>query len=274
MKNLLTIFSLIFTLTLQNLVSADALDDFKNVIASKHFLIKYTVKTDTTYANDKRNSGYFIKSDGDAKIVDNNFSLDTMNFTEGINGEDFFIETVSAQKFGKMNVAVSYYKIDEKLFQFSRMIKDGKYKDFGKQMVAVYEINNKKIYGSIYLKNIMDLLSDEENYTRAGSGTNDEGLNYFDVKSKNKEDSNSLKAMRFYLKDDKIAKIAIAEYSRDSISDEMKGTHSIIEVEEFNSNPDDSYFKLPEKFKKTHFFGSWKYSGTVLNFMRSEIEDE
>ena len=272
MKNLLTIFSLIFTLTLPNLVSADALDDFKNVIASKHFLIKYTVKTDTTDANDKRNSGYFMKSGGNVKIVDNNFSLDTANFTEGINGEDFFIETVYAQKFGKMNDAVSYYKIDEKLFQISRMIKNGKYKDFGKQIAAVYEINNKKIYGSIQLKNIMDLLSDEENYIRAGSGTNDEGLNYFDVKSKN--DSDALKAIRFYFKDDKIARIAIAEYSRDSISDEMKGTRSIIEIEEFNSNPDDSYFKLPEKFKKTQFFGSWKYSGTVFRFMSSEVEDE
>lgn len=257
-----------------NLVLADALDDFKAVITNKRFLIKYTVQTDSTNDNDKRNTGYFMRSDGNAKILDNDFSKDIANFTftEGINGEDFFIEIISTQKFGKMNVAVSYYKIGNKLFQISRMIKDGKYKDFAKKIAALYEINDKKIYGNIHIKNIVDVLSNEENYSRAGSGTNDESLNYFDVKSKN--DSNALKAMRFYFDGDTIKRIAIAEYSKNLNSDEIKGNRSIIEIEEFNSNPDENYFKLPEKFKKTQSFGSWKYNGTVLNFMKGGLEDE
>lgn len=272
MKNFLAIFSLIFTLTMPNLVSADALDDFKTVIASKHFLIKYTVQTDSTNDTSKRNTGYFIKSDGNAKIVDNNFSLDITNFTEGINGEDFFIETVSVAQVGKMNIAVSYYKIDDKLFQISRMIQNGKYKDFSRTPAFYYEIGDKKIYGSVYLKHIMDTLIDEKNYTRAGSGTNEEGLNYFDVKSSTADDS--INAIRFYFDGNTIKKISIAEYNKNSNTGEIKGTRSIIEIEEFHSDPADSNFRLPDKFKKTKSFGQWKYNGTVFNFMKGWAKNE
>ena len=103
MKNFLAIFILIFTLAFPNLVSADALDDFKNVIASKHFLIKYTVKTDDTNDEKKQNSGYFMKYKGDTKIIDNKFSLNSTKFTEGINGEDFFIETILDNQIGQSN---------------------------------------------------------------------------------------------------------------------------------------------------------------------------
>ena len=154
------------------------------------------------------------------------------------------------------------------------MIKNGKYKDFGDHTMHYCEIGDKKIYGTNYIKDIIDTVLDEENYTRAGSGTNDEGLNYCE-----NDDSNSLKAIRYYFDGNIVKRIAIVNYSKNSETGEIKGSRSIIEIEEFNANPDDSNFKFPNKFKKNKSFGQWKYNGAVFghgleSFMEGWSEDE
>ena len=102
---------------------------------------------------------------------------------------------------------------------FSEYVESGKEKIFGKEFqydkyLVKRTLKNGKIAEESYflyydetknLKNIMGSLLDEENYTRAGNGTNEEGLNYFDVKSVTDEDS--LKAIRYYFEGNTIKKL-------------------------------------------------------------------
>ena len=56
----------------------------------------------------------------------------------------------------------------------------------------------------------------------------------------------------------------------------MKGTRSIIEIEEIDSNPDDSYFKLPDKYKDFWSMGQWHYNnflyGGDINSFFDEVQ--
>lgn len=264
MKKFLMFFSLIVALALPNFTQADALEDFKNVIASKHFVIKYTIKTDDTNDEKKRNFGYLMKvkrnwqiADSDS-YYDNYISANNGKFIEGINGEDFILEKITHIPGNYYSHVACYYKIEDKLFIRNRIFRKGKYRDAKSPFTSYYEIGNKKIYGNINIKIVMDSLLDEENYFLVGSGTNDEGLIHFDVKLKT-SDGDSLKAIRYYFDNSNIKRITIATYNRDLETGEMKGSRSIIEVEEFNSNPNDSDFKLPDKFRKFESMGKWTY---------------
>ena len=284
MKNFL--ISLIATVIfiLPNFAQADALEDFKNILASKHFFIKYTYQRDGDYYNTAGGKGAFVKNKDNAQIMNaQNFNTPHIAI-EAYDGNNFYTEDGVQHKGdsskNKMSDMLSkipticHLKIDDKLFMLTKIEKTGKslYRngkiayyqevdedfDFLKTQKVTLPIGTVESYKyQTALSSAIIALFNKENdiysgkylYRRAGSGTTEDGLEYFDFKCE-VGNGNVLNAIRYSFKDGVIKQISMAMYSKDPQSGEVSGHKTIIDVEEFNTNPAPNYFQLPKNFKK------------------------
>ena len=259
MKKFLIGFIAALTLIFPNIVQADALDDFKKILESKHFFIKYIIEHDS---NAKRDKGYLYKDKKTGYQIagDNGSNAQNMIF-EASDRDNFYLEnkimndSVNCQ----LNPAQCQLKIENKLFMFFKTECKGKidYATIGNLKYAIYEEVDKNFeFPTAFTSAINALLNKEQDidsgkyiYNRAGSGRSEDGLSYFDIKA-DTGNENLLNAVRYYFDGNTIKKIAIAGYYKNPKTNEVIGQHMIINVEEFGTNPDQNYFKLPDKFKK------------------------
>jgi hypothetical protein len=281
MKNFLVSFIVMAIFVLPNVAQADTLDDFKNILASKHFLIKYSIQLDLEdYNSNKREIGDFYKDKEGVHVTSgsfNGYSKFTMNWFEAYDGNNFYVEE-SARINGelpkqtkdliknteKMNPSSCQLKIGNKFFELSKM--DGKYFSAPEvDAVISYDITKYAIYKEVddnlnyeggrfnqAIKALFNTKSDSELnqyiYRRAGNGVDSDGFEYFDLKAET-GNANQLNAIRYYFKDGIIKKIAIAGYYKNPETGQSSFGREIILVEEFNNKPDSKYFKLPKNFK-------------------------
>lgn len=263
MKKFLVSFVAAMLFILPNVAQADTLDDFKNILASKHFFIKYTYQRDYTADNTPRI--------GIEAYDGNNF------YTEDATKPNEDSKDKKSKKIDAMmqRPAMCHLKIGDKLFmlmktetkgkvQYNRNNKTAQYKevdeefDFLKTQKIKSSIGTHEsyIYNTALSPAVIALFNEEDDiysgkylYRRAGSGTTADGLEYFDLKSVNSNE-NRLNAIRYYFENGVIKKIDVAVYGKNPQTGELSGNKIIIEVEEFNTNPDPKYFKLPDNFKK------------------------
>ena len=298
MKNFLTGLVAAMILILPNIALADTLDDFKNVLAGKHFFIKYTLHSNSDYQNDtKTGKGVLIKDKGGSQIIDKSmFQNLTYNAIEAYDGNNFYTESGAQRniampetKKSKMLDAMSRLpitcnlKIGDRLFSFIKTETQGKPVYNNNAKTATYQEVDEEFsftktreletpmgtvegyeYKTLLSPAIIALLNEEDDpysgkilYRRAGSGTTEDGLEYFDLKA-DKNSDGYLNAIRYCFKDGVIKKIILAIYSKNQQTGEITGSRTIIDVEEFNTNPDPKYFKLPDSFKKIEKSESWQ----------------
>lgn len=253
-------------LILPNVAQADTLDDFKNILASKHFFIKYTYKIDSDYNDTKTGKGALVKDKDGAQII--NFSNAKHTFIEAYDGNNFYTEI-------NAHVNRCNLKIGDKLFSFTKTENNGKLVYNNNYKVAIYReveedfsftrttthessigVFKSYEYNTSLSPVIIALFNEEDDiysgiylYRHAGSGTTEDGLEYFDLKADIGFDR-YLNAIRYYFDGGVIKKIVFAFYSKSQQTGEITGYKTIIDVEEFNTNPDPKYFKLPDSFKK------------------------
>lgn len=268
MKNFLVSFVLSLTLILPNIAQADSLDDFKNILESKHFSIKFTSQKDGDGYSPKTGKGFLLKDKKNSQIIGSgsNFNAPHKNFA-AYDGNNYYIENDSR---------MCFLKIDDKAFMLMKTEIKGKvtYSSFGgNKKVATYTKTDEEF--NFGLKSdpnsagielgadftdltpaIMALLTKESDarpgvyfYKRAGHGTTEDGLEYFDLKADTLTDD-LLVAVRYCFKDGVIKQVINASYYKNSETGQTQVNRTIIDVEEFNTNPDQKYFKLPDNFKE------------------------
>lgn len=268
MKNFLVSLVLSLTLILPNIAQADSLDDFKNILASKHFFIKYTSQKDGDGYIPKTGKGFLLKDKKNTQIIDgmNNLTAPHKNF-EAYDGNNYYIENDSH---------MCHLKIDDKAFRLMKTEIKGKvtYSSFGRNnKIATYTKTDEEFnFGLKSEPNsaavqiganftdltpaIMALLTKENDvspgvyfYKCAGHGTTEDGLEYFDLKADTLTDD-LLVAVRYCFKDGVIKQIITASYYKNLETGQTQMQRTTIDVEEFNTNPDQKYFKLPDNFKE------------------------
>lgn len=256
-----TILALV--LMMPKFAQADALDDFKNVLLGKHFLIKYSIQRDDNYRDIKRDRGVFQKTKQGAQITNPFYNFDgKIETLEAYDGNNYYYEHKLPMSYNKTTNWRCELKIDDKLFNFFKSERKGKVTYSGSlygtsaTKTALYTETESEL--NFELSGLRDavnaLLTVEPDltkrvYNRAGSGTSEDGLQYFDMKA-DTGDANVLSAVRCYFDGDVIKKIAVAHYNTNSETNETKWMRTVIEVEEFSTNPDPKYFKLPDNFKE------------------------
>ena len=85
-------------------------------------------------------------------------------------------------------------------------------------------------------------------YKRAGSGTLSGGLYYVDLKAVNPAQNVIFDAIRYYFQNGTLIKIEAGQYYKTKAG-KLDGTRTIINVQEFTSEAETKYFKLPEGLK-------------------------
>lgn len=178
---------------LPQVAQADSLDEFKNILASKHFFIKYTYHREGDAYNQPTGAGVFLNDKNNAQIMNQqNFNVPRIGI-EAYDGNNFYTEygaqpNSNSSKGKKASrpdsmmrpPTISHLKLGDKLFFLMERMQKSK--------TAHYQ------EGYIY----STALSPE----------------------------------------------VIALFNK------TEGIKTIIEVEEFNTNPAPKYFKLPANFKK------------------------
>ena len=265
------VFAVIFILP--NIAQADTLDDFKNILSSKHFFIKYTSSYGEEVAINE--SPY----DQHYELMMREYHHSSGVYMEMCDGNNFysekrwkFKEGVDEKYIRRINKDISTpcrLKIGTKLFTYSRTEKNNIPNYFtrisevlhNKKMVNYIDVEEEfDFYNPIIrtalspavaalLNEVEDIYSGKYLYRRAGNGTTEDGLEYFDLKA-DTGISNNLNAIRYCFENGVIKQIFIAVYTKNPQTGEIGGFKTIIEVEEFNTNPDPKYFKLPDNFKK------------------------
>lgn len=81
-------------------------------------------------------------------------------------------------------------------------------------------------------------------YRRVKSGTLPNGQYYVDLKAENLPKNTIFDAIRYYFENGTLVKIEAGQYFRTETG-KLDGVRTIINIYEFNSNPDSKYFKLP-----------------------------
>ena len=284
MKNFLVSLIVAVIFILPNVAQADTLDDFKSVLASKHFLIKYSFQGDFNIDgySTKRDKGEFYKDKDGEHVTSNSAFMDSSNiifvFLEAYDGNNFYTERSfkingevpkkskeALQMYEKMGAAQCQLKIGNKLFDLNKI--QGKYRssyvqgadlpyDFLEQYAIYEEIDENAEMGQLQLRTAINALFNQKSnidlekyiYQRTGNGTDSDGFEYFDLKAET-SNANQLNAIRYYFKDGVIKKIAIAGYYKNPETGQSSFGREIITVEEFNNKPDSKYFKLPKNFK-------------------------
>jgi hypothetical protein len=265
--------SLIITLMfiLPNVVQADTLDDFKNILTGKHFFIKYTSSYDAEVAVNE--SAY----DQHYELMMREIHHSSGVYVEMCEGDNFYSEkrwkfnpNVDKKYIRRINRDISTpcrLKIGNKLFSFSRTENNNipsyftQFSSVRRNKKIVYYVdvdekfnfNNPSIRTALspaigaLINEVEDIASEKYLYRRAGNGTTEDGLEYFDLKAETGLGGN-LNALRYCFDNGIIKKIFIAAYYKDPQTGEITGNRTVIDVEEFNTNPEPKYFRLPENF--------------------------
>ena len=249
---------LIFLLS-SNITQAHALDYFRNVIESKKFTLKYTVESH--YPDTRINL-----TDSDISMIETSEYIDnTTKYIAISNDDDFYVEyflgalnngncilrkndKVYFFSHNTMNSSISYKNSDPYEFESELNIKP-------KQATNYHKIFKPKYIGSMW-KAINALSPDnpkaqyEKVYHLVKTGTNSDGLTYFDLKADNLDDSiNELDVIRYYFNGDKLVKIMMGRYTIDA-QNNRKGQHEIITIEEFSPTPEQKYLSLPSELNE------------------------
>ena len=85
-------------------------------------------------------------------------------------------------------------------------------------------------------------------YTRAGSGTLANGINYFDLKAVNPAENVIFDAIRYYFENGNLVKIEAGKYYKTKTG-KLDGTRTIINIQEFSSEAEPEYLNLPAELK-------------------------
>ncbi len=295
MKNFLVSFIVAVIFILPNVAQADTLDDFKNILASKHFFIKYTYQRDGDAYNTTNNTGVLVKDKDSAQIMNaQNFNTPHIAI-EAYDGNNYYTEdggksdsnspkTKKAQIMDSMtrHPTICHLKIGDKVFmltEFQNKSKTAYYQevdedfDFLKTQKVTLPIGtvDSYVYNTALSQAVIALFNKEDDpysgkylYRRAGSGTTEDGLEYFDFKA-DMRNSDYLNAIRYTFKDGIIKQITLVMYLKNQQTGEISGTKTIIDVEEFNTNPDPKYFQLPKNFKKIEKAPTIEESGQWLS---------
>lgn len=283
MKNFFISFIIAVIFILPNVAQADTLDDFKSVLANKHFLVKYSVQMDFNLDgySTKRDKGEFYKDRDGVHVNAGNF-IDPSNvifvFLEAYDGNNFYAEQSLKvngevpkmskdviQMYANSETANCQLKIGKKLFDlnkiqgkyFSDYVKDANLSyDFLEKYALYKEVDDNLNYEVGRFNRAINALfntksnpeQDQYIYHRAGNGTDSDGFEYFDLKA-DTGNTDALKAIRYYFKSGVIKKIAIAGYYKNPETGQSSFGREIITIEEFNNTPNSKYFQLPKNFK-------------------------
>lgn len=264
MKNFLAVFVAILFI-LPKVAQADTLDDFKNTLASKNFLVKYKVNahrsdySSNPMSNDERSKTCIeVYAGNNFYIEENNLSLRLkienklfyLTKREG-NGKTYYSSQYHGKTDSDLRKCALYYEVAEEI-DFDKY---KKLRELLKPNVAPSpEVKfNIAMQATDWFDAISALFSTKKDstpfYTRTGSGTTEDGLEYFDLRC----DENSggyLNAVRYYFDNGIIKRIAAAVYYKNPQNEEATISSKVIEIEEFNAGSNPKYLKLPEQFKE------------------------
>lgn len=235
-------------------VSADSLDSYRQLLLSNNFTLKY--ENISPAARNKN---------GDAVYMTNRSSMDLTNIDYMTNKATKCIVVASEEKryeeVSTGEAATCRLRDGDELFVFSRVAKDGQDTYIGKKKgevtaVAVDYISiaqSGESFGgddATILLNAMLPNNDRPaggiSYNKIGEGSLQNGLNYVDYKA---HYAGRLELIRYYLKGNVMVKIAAGFYTTNSSGEIIDGRHCILNIEQFNSEVDRKYLRLPAELK-------------------------
>lgn len=235
-------------------VSADALDSYRKMIADNNFTLKY--ENISPAARNKN---------GDAIYMTNRSSMDLTSIDYMTNKDTKCIIVASGDKryeeVAIHEVATCRLRNGDELFVFSRVEKDGKVEFYGRKKgeVTAVAVDYMSIaesgdsFGGDDASILLNAMMPNDNrptggvmYQKIGEGNLSNGFNYVDYKS---HFGNRLELIRYYLKGKEMVKIAAGFYTTNSSGDIVEGRHCILKIDEFNSEVDRKYLRLPDELK-------------------------
>ena len=235
-------------------VSADSLDSYRQLLASNNFTLKY--ENISPAARNKN---------GDAVYMTNRSSMDVTDIDYMTNKATKCIVVASGDKRYEevaINEAAACRLRDaDEMFVFSRVAKNGQNTYVGKKKGEVTAIavdhmsiaaNGESFGGddaTILLNAMMPNNSRPAggiSYSKIGEGNLQNGLSYIDYKA---HYAGRLELIRYYFKGNEMVKIAAGFYTTNSSGDITNGRHCILNIEQFNSEVDRNYLRLPAELK-------------------------
>lgn len=239
---------------------ADALDDFRAAVESRTYMIRYkaeSVQEFISAGNQKRGRGNI--AGGSVQGVPSMNTISNTCFLVS-DGEDFYAELFL---FG--NPPQYYLKQGDKFFEFQKIANGKKtlYVQFASDKPNILfsrtftPLDDGYRSGEREMKKAMGALfpdapktAFEKVYHRAGSGTMEDGLTYFDLKSDDSVESSEghFEIIRYYFRGAQLEKIAMGSYTR--AEDDVAGDRTIITVTQYSTVPDRGFLSLPPGVKE------------------------
>lgn len=260
---LLIIGLLVCLLSLTSTVQADQLDDLKKVIEEGHYTIEYDFKREQSL-DIKRDKGTVTKT-GIESVYPESLQNESGSYLIVNDGENFYVSSGDRSN--------SQLRLGNKIY-FSATDTRGR----NLSRVRAFHPNfNRLRYGDDWFDTaIMALfpekITDENSitawqksgkaiggssetgipkmyyvYKRAGSGINEEGLTYFDLKAETDTD-NRIDAIRYYFDGDRLVKIKMAVVGSygEYLGDKKYAYNTSITIKNFSTIIDRSLFTPPD----------------------------
>ena len=236
------LFTIIFMLILSS-VNAEKIDKYREILESGIYTIRYDNLTPAQRITNRDVVELYGKNG--LAVEKNNIFLNRPlsgiitsreeNRYEEVGYEDFFQCRLIL---GGENFTFTRYKNKNGGFEYFGN-KKGKVEANSRNYFS--EILYGESFGDTNFTELMNALTDTENYQFANSGALDNGIIFEDFFAENK---NKICAIRYYFDGDKLVKISFASYGRDK-SDKIFGNKCIIKIQEFSEFADENLLKLP-----------------------------
>ena len=269
-------------------VAADALDNFRAILLSGTFTLKYENVTppsreamhekfqiyggnveppENPYTMYKPITG-LVTASGDNRYVETNSYLSLPNVAvRKVSFLDSVVDNLTGKNSAVEKTDSEYAtcvltKNDEK-FIYTRITLDEKIQYIGKKKGTVEAVKIKKgfredavqEFGDGEMTRILNALlpddkkvADTITYKRSGSGTLSNGLYYVDLHAEKLPKDTIFDAIRFYFENGTLVKIEAGQYYKTKTG-KLDGTRTIINVTEFSDAAETKYFKLPTGLK-------------------------
>ena len=237
------------------LVSASALDTYRDLLVRKTFTLKYENITPHSNSTRKQKINLYGQSTMDTSTVNMLQNKPTVN-TVVCDGNKKY-EEISSGMFSSCRL-----KTGNDNYSFARITNLGKTEYFGhkKGEVMSTPVNLEALvaygesYGDPEMTTFLSALLPDAQKTEGmpkarfvNEGYLDNGSNYEDYEI---TVNDSKEIARYYFKNYALVKIAGARYYTDATG-KLNGTKIILQVDEFSPTPDKKYLSLPEGLKDT-----------------------